>query len=273
MAHLGGPADYGEFGRRTLMAGTQTLLRGLSILELVGNGVSSVKGLTDRLQVPRSTITRMIHNLVTEGYLYHVPERGYFLGARLVELGNRAREQRPLAGIARPFLEALSEQVLDTIHLAVPTNDGAIIYLDKINGSRGFQMRSRVGLTMPMAFTGLGKAILMTMDESEWKDFYDFTSSQRHLKDGWPKLKSYPEFFSDLSLSKERGYSFDDEENEIGIRCVAAPVFADENNAVASISISSTLNFMPRQRINLLGPVIVRCAQKISRELGWSNEK
>lgn len=232
MVHLGGPADYGEFGRRTLMAGTQTLLRGLSILELVGNGVSSVKGLTDRLQVPRSTITRMIHNLVTEGYLYHVPERGYFLGARLVELGNRAREQRPLAGIARPFLEALSEQVLDTIHLAVPTNDGAIIYLDKINGSRGFQMRSRVGLTMPMAFTGLGKAILMTMDESEWKDFYDFTSSQRHLKDGWPELKSYPEFFS------------------------------DENNAVASISISSTLNFMPRQRINLLGPVIVRCAQR-----------
>ena len=159
MVHLGGPADYGEFGRRTFMAGTQTLLRGLSILELVGNGVSSVKGLTDRLQVPRSTITRMIHNLVTEGYLYHVPERGYFLGARLVELGNRAREQRPLAGIARSFLEALSEQVLDTIHLAVPTNDGAIIYLDKINGSRGFQMRSRVGLTMPMAFTGLGKAI------------------------------------------------------------------------------------------------------------------
>ena len=213
----------------------------------------------------------MIHNLVTEGYLYHVPERGYFLGARLVELGNRAREQRPLAGIARPFLEALSEQVLDTIHLAVPTNDGGIIYLDKINGSRGFQMRSRVGLTCPWLLPAC-KAILMTMDESEWKDFYDFTSSQRHLKDGWPDLKSYPEFFSDLSLSKERGYSFDDEENEIGIRCVAAPVFADENNAVASFQFPA-LNFMPRQRINLLGPVIVRCAQKISRELGWSNEK
>ena len=87
MAHSGGPAEASEFGKRTLMAGTQTLMRGLSILELIGNGMSSVKSLSDTLQVPRSTITRMIHNLVAEGYLYHIPEKGYFLGARLVHLG------------------------------------------------------------------------------------------------------------------------------------------------------------------------------------------
>ena len=273
MENTGEPANFGEFGKRTLMAGTQTLLRGLSILELIGEGQTSVKTLSETLQVPRSTVTRMIHNLVAEGYLYHIPEKGYFLGARLVNLGERAREQRPLAGIVRPFLEALAEQVRDTIHLGAPTDDGSIIYLDKINGSRGFQMRSRVGLTVPIASTGLGKAILMTMDEEEWDHYYDYAMSQKKFQNAGAELRSYPEFFSDLSLSKQRGFTFDDEENEIGIRCVAAPVFASGSSAVAAISISSTLNFMPRERINLLGPVIVRCAQKISRELGWSNEK
>nr|WP_321454668.1 IclR family transcriptional regulator [uncultured Cohaesibacter sp.] len=273
MAHSGGPADNGEFGKRTLMAGTQTLLRGLSILELIGRGMSSVKALSETLQVPRSTVTRMIHNLVAEGYLYHIPEKGYFLGARLVDLGERAREQRPLAGIARPFLEALSAQVLDTIHLGALTDDGTVIYLDKINGSRGFQMRSRIGLTVPIAFTGLGKAILMTLSEAEWRTCYKMALHLTRDQNYGAALKSYEDFAADLHVCKERGFTFDDEENEIGIRCVAAPVFAQDDRAVAAISISSTLNFMPHERINLMGPVIVRCAQKISRELGGSNKQ
>nr|WP_321462131.1 IclR family transcriptional regulator [uncultured Cohaesibacter sp.] len=280
MVQSGGSAEFDAFGKRTLLAGTQTLLRGLTILELIGSGVANVKGLSDALKVPRSTITRMLHNLVTEGYLYHIPEKGYFLGPRLVNLGDRAREQRPLVGVARPFLEALSDQVLDTIHLGAPTNEGTMIYLDKINGSRGFQMRSRIGLTVPMAFTGLGKAVLMTMSESEWSNFYSFAANHPRLQNSGPDLKSYEQFCADLLLSRERGYTFDDEENEIGIRCIAAPVYAEGasayaegERAVAAISISSTLNFMPSERINLLGPVIMRCAQKISRELGWSNMK
>ena len=273
MVHLGGPADQVEFGKRTLLAGTQTLLRGLSILELVGSGVSSAKQLSEALSVPRSTVARMIHNLVIEGYLYHIPDKGYFLGARLVELGDRAREQRPLAGLAKPFLQELSDEVHDTIHLGAPTEDGLILYLEKIDGGRGFRMRSRIGLTVPIAATGLGKAILMTMDPDLWKHFYDHALTLTKLQGFSPDLKSFDEFHSDLMLARSRGFAFDDEENETGIRCVAAPVFDHSETAIAAISISSTLNFMPRERLNRLGPEIVKCANRISWDLGWRDEK
>jgi DNA-binding IclR family transcriptional regulator len=146
-------------------SGTQTLLRGLALLECVAEGIGDVKGIAARLGTPRSTTHRMLNSLVAERYLLHVPYKGYLLGPKLIHLGMRALEQRPLVAMARPHIEALARRTGDTVHLGV-LEGSEVFYLDKISGTRGLEMRSRVGLRMPIACTGLGKGLRVCLTRS-----------------------------------------------------------------------------------------------------------
>ena len=100
-------------------------------------------------------------------YLRQV-QGGYLLGPKLIELGTIALEQMPLTAVARPHLEALAEHTHDTIHLGVRDGDD-VLYIDKIPGTRGLEMRSRVGHRMPLASTGIGKAMMLDLPPDAWQ--------------------------------------------------------------------------------------------------------
>src|SRR5690606_25837139 len=108
--------------------------------------------------------------LVQAGYL-RSELQGYRLGPRLIELGYRARSQMPLIQIARPHLQRLADSTRDTVHIGV-REDGDVLYIDKLSSSRGLEMRSRIGLRMPMALTGIGKALMLDLPASEWLALY-----------------------------------------------------------------------------------------------------
>lgn len=247
------------------VVGTQTLVRGLALLECVADGVSHVKGISTRLGTRRSTTHRMLSSLVAEGYLHHVPHRGYTLGPQLIRLGQRALEQRPIAGIARRQIEELARRTSDTVHLGVL--DGAkVLYLDKIPGTRGLEMRSRIGQQMPLALTGLGKALMFGIPRERWKGLYDEALGLAS-PDAHPL--AWPDYEVQLLAATERGWAYDLEENELGIRCVAAPVHDISGGIVAAISISSPIFYMAEARMRELGPVIRATADAVSRDLGW----
>lgn len=245
--------------------GTQTLLRGLELLQCVGQGLTTTKELTDALDVPRSTVTRTLASLVSEGYLYQVPYRGYFLGARLIELGQLASEQVPLVDIARPYLESLAEITRDTVHFGI-CDGKEVVYLDKLSGMRGAEMRSRIGVRMPALVTGMGKAIVSKLDESQWPFFYSAVQEVQANDGERPSLRSYAEVAEDLRASGKRGWTYDWEENEYGIRCVAAPICAP-SGGMAAISVTSVISFMPEERMKALGPDIKATADAISQAL------
>lgn len=253
---------------KKLVPGTQTLSRGLALLELVGDGIGDVRGIAEQLDIPRSTAARMLANLVAEGYLHHVPYRGYTLGPKLILLGQRASEQRPLVSIAHPFLEALSQETRDTVHFGV-LDRGEVLYLDKLSGSRGLEMRSRVGARMPVASTGLGKSMMMARARQEWQGFYDEAVIYAGTQSDRPPMCSFEELAADLVEAADRGWTYDLEENEWGIRCVGAPVRDVSGQAVAAISVASAITFMPDDRMRELGPIVARIAREISESLGW----
>jgi hypothetical protein len=116
-------------------AGTQTLLRGLAILEAAASGVRDLRTFGATLGTTRSTTHRLVSSLVQARYLRQV-QGGYLLGPKLIELGTIALEQMPLTAVARQHLESLAEQTLDTIHLGVRDGDD-VLYIDKIPGTRG----------------------------------------------------------------------------------------------------------------------------------------
>ena len=247
--------------------GTQSLTRGLALIECVAEGTTDVKGIALRLGSPRSTVTRMLASLVAEGYLHHIPYHGYLLGPKLIRLGQLAQESRPLVALARPHLEALRTETRDTLHLGV-IEQGDVVYLDKLAGTRGLEMRSRVGARMPVASTGLGKALMMCLPEADWPALYDRAVNHSAGHADHQQMRPMPALVADLRESLARGYAFDREENEPGIRCVAAPLRDFTGRVVAAISLASALPFMPDARMQALGPRIAACAAAISRDLG-----
>lgn len=152
--------------------GTQTLTRGLSVIEAVAEGHSTLMEIASVIGCSRSTTHRLASTLVQAGYLRSTSSangQSFILGSRLVEMGFLARDQLPVVTLARDHLTALGAKTCDTVHLGIRGGGVEVLYLDKIPGQRGLEMRSRIGKRMPLASTGLGKALMLDLPESEWR--------------------------------------------------------------------------------------------------------
>src|SRR4051794_33871619 len=245
-------------------ASSQTLLRGLSIVEAVATGARDVASLSAALGITRSTTHRLATALVERRYLNFVPREGYSLGPKLLELGFRAQQKMPLPRVARPYLERLSESCEDTIHLGIL--DGAwALYLDKIPGRRRIEISSRVGERHPVWSTGLGKALILDLDEARWREFYEVGEAR-----GAHRSRSVDEWLKRMRVYAGRGVTFDLEENEPQVYCIAAPIRDASGATVAAFSVSSTAPYMTKHRMNRLASEVQNVAHAISRALGWS---
>lgn len=257
--------DAGQMVTSTeIPPGTQTLARGLAVLRAVGEGARDLRTLVDRTGLGRSTTHRMVQLLVREEFLRHV-DGGYTLGPALIELGFKALHGNPLPVVARPVLEELSAQVHDTVHLGVIDGD-SVLYLDKLPGSRGAEMRSRVGHRMPLTRTGVGMALLLDSAD-RWEAMYAADADRVTV----PSAANRDEvaFCGRMQTYAKMGAAMDLEDNEPGIRCVAAPVRDASKAIVGAISVSATRPYMPAARMRGLVPVVRRAATRISSGMGY----
>ncbi|MBA1290436.1 IclR family transcriptional regulator [Pseudomonas japonica] len=247
-------------------AGTQTLLRGLAVIQAVAAGARDLKGIAAHLGTTRSTTHRLVSALVEERYLRLTANNGYRLGPRLIELGFQARDELPLAVLAAPLLDELSASTGDTVHLAVRDGD-QVLYLHKNPGRNGPEMRSRVGQRMPLTRTGIGKALLLDSPETEWRRLFD---NQPPAAAVWADREEpgWEAFQARMLAYVDGQYAFDLEDNEPSIRCVAAPVRDASRQIVAAISVASTVPYMSLERMTLLAPTVQATALALSRELG-----
>ncbi|MDA2803826.1 IclR family transcriptional regulator [Nocardiopsis suaedae] len=254
--------------------GAQTLLNGLALVRLVADGVRDVPALQGRTGLRRSTLYRLVQTLRGEGYLRDTPN-GLSLGPTLIELGFGALASNPLASVAAPHLQALADEVRDTVHLAVEDH-GSVLYLAKIPGQRGAEMRSRVGQRMPLTRTGIGKALLLDARErwvERWRaegpaDEAAASPSARRAGEG-----AEEDFLGRMEYYRAGGYSYDMEENEPGIRCVAAPVRDGSDAVVGAVSVSATAPYMPAERMRELVPRVQGAAADISAEMGYRGRR
>lgn len=256
--------EAGEATRRDVPPpGTQTLARGLEVLDAVRNGATDLRGVCAATTIGRSTAHRLVQLLVQRGYLRSSQGADYSLGPALIELGFHALYQSPVPTVARPILEQLVAKCHDTVHLAVE-DGGQVLYVDKISGSRGAEMRSRVGYRMPLSRTGIGRALLL--DEPErWAAVFDDDHAGTE-----PSSETRQTYLMRMQVYAEQEASLDLEDNEPGIRCVASPVRDGSGRIVAAISVSATNPYMPIDRMRALVPVMQQTALTISRKLGYS---
>ena len=244
--------------------GEKTLAKTFEILEAVSSSSGGLAGrrISERTGIPLSTAFRMIKFLTDAGYLC-VREGRYTLGYGVLRLGNAASRQNPLACAGHRFLEELSAQTRETVHLAELRGTG-VVYVDKVEGMRSVRMGSMIGHAGPLYCTGVGKAILAFLPEDEREriiaglTFERFTAST--VTDAEKLRKG-------LDLIRGRGYAVDDCEHENGVFCVASPVLDRNGRAVAGVSVSGAELYL-RGQVRTIAPRVRQCASKISSALG-----
>jgi len=163
----------------------------------------------------------------------------------------------------------LSALTGDTIHLAIREDDD-VLYLHKNPGRNGPEMRSRVGHRMPLARTGIGKALMLDDNQQDWQRLYQISLPVGGRNVLWPQHEepSWEQFQQRMLEYVKGGYAFDLEDNEPSIRCVAAPVRDASARIVAGISVASTVPYMPLEKMAELIPLVKQAAARLSAELG-----
>jgi DNA-binding IclR family transcriptional regulator len=250
----------------------QTIKRVSSILEALGqnpNGMS-IRELSSKIHLPKGTIHRLLSSLAYFGYVRQDPKtRNYFLGLKLVELGNLLLSQLDLRKEAEPFLRDLAERTKETVHMVFLDRD-EIVYIEKVelnHNPSGLKMASRIGLRNPAHSCAVGKVLLSYLPEEE----LDRIIKEKGLPKRTENTITDPQVLkAHLKTIRTQGYAVDDEENERGIRCVAAPVLNETGKPVAAISISGPAFRITKKMIQeTLRKEVMETALKISKRLGY----
>jgi len=254
----------------------QTIARASLILDILGQNPQgiSIRELSAIIKLPKGTTHRLLSSLFYFGYVRQDSKtRNYFLGLKLVELGNLLLSQLDLRKEAEPLLRDLAERTNETVHM-VFLDRGEIVYIDKVeldHNPSGLRMASRVGLRNPAHSSAVGKVLLSHLPEEELNGLIK--------EQGLPKrtentITDPIQLKEHLKAVRTQGYAVDDEENEKGIRCVAAPIYNEVGKAVAAVSISGPAFQVTKKVIQeRLKREVMETAFKISQKLGFSRNK
>ncbi|MDR1659360.1 MAG: IclR family transcriptional regulator [Desulfovibrio sp.] len=233
-------------------------------LSCEGNN-TGITAIAAHVGLHKSTCFGILHTLQELGYVLQNKETGrYSLGTKVFTLGQAYLANLDIRGLAAPQLAALSAESLETVHLVIRERLHAV-YLDKIEAPHAITISSQVGQRARMHCTGVGKVILA-----------HFTPEEQLVVLEQP-LEKYTEYtLTDrkalalhLAEIKEKGLSIDNEEIEIGLCCIAAPIFASTGTVTAAISISGPKTRLTEDRFEALSRSLRKATDAISRSLGY----
>ena len=252
-------------GKRTYTI--TALQRGLQLLTLFAG---AERGLTasevaKKSGLPVSTIHRFLMNLETSGFLNCSDDGVYHLGVVCFGLGHAALAQLDIRRLSLPYLRELNQVTRETIHLTV-RHGATAVYVEKLDSPEPVRIYSRIGASVPLYSSAVGKAMLAYTPAHE----RDALLAQVEMKRLTPNtIGSIQELLAYLQKVRRQGFAYDLEENEAHIRCIAAPIWDHAGNVNAALSITGPAVRMSNSRLRELSPLVREAGLKISRDLGY----
>lgn len=246
--------------------GVQSVARIFSIVETLAahpQGMN-LQAVAEETKLAKSTVHRLLSSLIQLGYALQDGVTGqYRLTLRLFELSSAAVSEMNVLSTAKPYLDRLAARTGEAIHLVI--RDGTdVVYLYKAEAG-GMHMGSRIGLRSPMYCTGVGKAIMATLSAGEVEQIW---KSSHHKACTPHTITRYADLLAQLEKIRARGWAVDDEENELGIRCVALALPGAGGRADAAFSISSLAPNMSDERMEKLAATALLARAEILRDMG-----
>lgn len=210
----------------------QSVARAFDLLEALAasDGEDTLAALAERCGLAVPTAHRLLGTLQRRGYVRRLEDRRYALGAGLIGLGRVAVP--PLADAAMPLLRDLEDLFHETANLAVLDGD-LVLYVAQVPSRQRMRMFTEVGRRVLPHSTGVGKAMLSVMPEPHVRSLVARTG----LPAFTPSTLITPDaFVADLRVSRHRGFAVDDNEQEVGVRCIAVDVPGMPTPTAVSIS-------------------------------------
>ena len=237
------------------------------IERLAENGPMGIMDLSAELGFHKSTTHRLVTSLQYMGYIRQDEESlKYALSLKFLEIGSKILEQTNMASLIHPSLKKLSEQTGETVHL-VRREGTEAVYIDKVESTvSSIRMVSRVGSRIPLYCSGVGKAIMATLPDEEVKKIWNESIIEKKTD---KTITDFSQMQEVLEEVRQNGYALDDEENEKGVRCIAACLHGYQKEVKYAFSISGPTSRMTRERVRELAVDVKKVQEELSRELGY----
>src|SRR5258708_6084386 len=251
-------ARQGELG---VAEAVRSLERAFELLEHLADagGEMALSELAEASGLPMPTIYRLMRTLVNRGYVRQEPSKRYALGPRLIRLGDGA--SRLLGSWARPVLAELVNKVGETANMAVLEGD-EVVYVAQGPSRRSMRMFTEVGRRVQPHCTGVGKALLAQLPTEAARAIVDRTGMEAHT----PRTFTDPEaLLAELVKIRKQGYALDDEEQELGVRCVAVPLTGAPTPA--ALSVSGPSGRMTPEIVQQVVPLMRKAADRFAKDL------
>jgi len=236
------------------------------LLEFLAQSKSgfSTSEISRRLALPKSSTYLIVETLEKRGFLQKNRQNGrYYLGLKLIALSRHAIENLDLREEAKPFLRSLMQETRLVVHMAVLDGAEAML-IDKIEAPGTGRQTSFVGRRLDVHSTGVGKALVAYISEGELALIAKVKGFPRRNDN---TITSLGALKRELAEVRTLGYAIDNEEDEIGSRCIGAPVFDGNSALVAAISVAGLVGQISDERVPALANLVKRTAAQISAHL------
>ncbi len=214
--------------------------------------------------LPTSTAHRLLTTLQNERYVRFEAERSaWLIGVQAFRTGSAFVRSRDLIATARPYMRRLMEQSGESVNLGI-IDRGEVVYLAQVETQKVMRATAGPGGRTDICTSGAGKAILAFMRPDETEKLLKPIRMQSSVA----QANMNEIFDNDLQATRARGYSIDDEENAVGLRCVAGVIFDEHSDPLASVSVSGPSARIPDGKLHGLGEAVAGISNEITHELG-----
>lgn len=245
----------------------QAVQRALHLLDLLSQQDEGARlgDLAERSGLAPSTVHRLLTTMEEQRFVQFSPAEGvWHVGQASYRVGMAFTRRGTMAGLAQPLLRRLRDSTRETVNLAA-VEAGEIVMLSQIEGRDILRALARPGGHVGMTSSSLGKAILAYYPEAEIERVIQRFGLPRIT----PRSIVRPaDLTTELARIRSRGFALDDEEVQVGLRCVAAAIFDAAGDAIGAVSVSGPAPRLPDARIADLGPLVAETAAAITEALG-----
>lgn len=243
----------------------QSISRAVRILDYIAeNDNVRLVDISNNLELHKSTLYGIITTLQEENFLTKDYNNTYSLGTRLYELGKIYEKKFSIKKFAKPYLEKISSKFKETVHLAIEANF-QLVYIDIIQSTYTIGITSNSENKKALNCTAVGKIFLANMEEKRLKQFF---KSSKLIKYTANTITDEMKLKNQFDIIKKIGYSYEIEETEMGLACVAAAIKQFDGKVIASITVSAPVNRMTDEKIEQIGHELALVCSEISQNIG-----
>ncbi len=246
----------------------QAVSNAIDILELLGDSDNelSITDIVSTLNLTRSNVNKLLATLEMLGYVEHNRYTGNFrLGVKTFQISQAYINKLNLIEISIQVLQQLKNDTNESAYISV-LREGNVVYLNVVETEQAVRVLPRIGNVGPAYATATGKAQLAFYDPMELEKLY----SGEFKKITPNTIKNFDQLKDELDEIKRNGYAVDNEEYELGVRCVGAPIKDFMGNIIAGISVSAPSERMPMDSVrDSVAPMVLESAKVLSKKFGY----